>query len=150
MYQAKDAMTTDMVTVSPDSTIEEAMRLLIDERISGAPVVDQHGKLIGIISEYQLLEVVYDPELKAQHVSDFMTRNVITVDADALLASVANMFVLHRIRRLPVVQNGQLVGVVARRDLLKYIMESGAPIQNFFDELRSFTKPEPTVAATTV
>lgn len=149
MYQAKDAMTTDMVTVSPDSTIEDAMRLLIDERISGAPVVDQHGKLIGIISEYQLLEVVYDPELKAQHVSDFMTRNVITVDADALLASVANMFVLHRIRRLPVVQNGQLVGVVARRDLLKYIMESGAPIQNFFDELRSFTKPEPTVAATT-
>ncbi|MBI3466383.1 MAG: CBS domain-containing protein [Planctomycetes bacterium] len=143
MYQAKDAMTTDVVTISPDATIEEAMRLLINQRISGAPVVDRNGKLVGIISEYQLLEVVYDPELKAQHVSDFMTRNVITVDPEALLASVANMFVLHRIRRLPVVQSGRLIGVIARRDLLQYIIESGAPIQNFFDELRSFTKPEP-------
>jgi CBS domain-containing protein len=147
VYQAKDAMTTDVVTISPEATIEEAMRLLIDQRISGAPVVDRNGKLVGIISEYQLLEVVYDPELKAQHVSDFMTRNVITVDPEALLASVANMFVLHRIRRLPVVQDGRLIGVIARRDLLQYIIESGAPIQNFFDELRSFTKPESAVAA---
>lgn len=139
MYQVKDTMRTRVVSVRPDATVEEAIRTLLAHDVSGAPVLDDEGRLLGIISEFQLLEVVYDPNLKAAPVRDFMTKDVITVDETALLATVANMFIMHRIRRVPVVREGQVVGVVSRRDLLRYIVDTGAKIDNFFDELKGCT-----------
>lgn len=139
MYQVKDTMRTRVVSVRPDATVEEAIRTLLAHDVSGAPVLDEAGGLLGIISEFQLLEVVYDPNLKVAPVRDFMTKDVITVDETALLATVANLFIMHRIRRVPVVRDGQVVGVVSRRDLLRYIVETGAKIDNFFDELKGCT-----------
>jgi CBS domain-containing protein len=137
MYQAKDAMNTKVVSIRPEATIEEAIRLLLKHDVSGVPVVDAKGNLCGIISEFQLLEVVYDPNLKGAQVQGFMTRDVMTIDESTLLATVANLFIVHRIRRVPVVRNGRVVGIVSRRDLLRYIIETGSKIENFFDELKN-------------
>jgi CBS domain-containing protein len=137
MYQAKDTMNTAVISIRPEATIEEAIRLLLEHDISGVPVIDDKGRLCGIISEFQLLEVVYDPNLRGAQVQGFMTRDVLTIDESTLLASVANLFIVHRIRRVPVVRDGRVVGIVSRRDLLRYIVETGSKIQNFFDNLKS-------------
>ncbi len=139
MYQVKDTMRTPVISTRPDASIEEAIRLLLDNELSGLPVIDADGKLCGIISEYQLLEVVYDPDLKSAPVKEFMTKDVLTVDETALLATVANLFIMHRIRRVPVIREGRVVGIVSRRDLLRYIVETGSKIDNFFDELKGCT-----------
>ncbi len=139
MYQAKDTMNTKVISIRPEATIEEAILMLLKHDVSGLPVIDEKGQLCGIISEFQLLEVVYDPNLKAAQVQGFMTREVFTIDESTLLASVANLFIVHRIRRVPVVRDGKVVGIVSRRDLLRYIVETGSKIENFFDELKSCT-----------
>jgi CBS domain-containing protein len=79
MFKAQDAMTRKVITISPDATVEEVIRLLLDHQISGAPVVDADGRLVGIVSEFQLLEVTYDPKLRGRMVRDFMTKSPITV-----------------------------------------------------------------------
>ncbi|MEX0586727.1 MAG: CBS domain-containing protein [Pirellulales bacterium] len=131
-------MTTKLVTVLPEASVEEAIRILVKYQICGAPVVDGQGRLQGLISEFQLLEVAYDPHIKEAKVKDLMTHDVLTVGANALLTTVANLFVTHRIRRVPVVDNGRLIGLVSRRDVLRYMIETGKPIENFFNEMRSF------------
>jgi CBS domain-containing protein len=141
MYEARDAMTRDVIPVHPDDTIEQAIRSLVDNRISGAPVVNDAGELVGVISEYQLLEIAYDPNIKRSKVRDFMTKDLLTVNANALLTTVATLFVSHRIRRVPVLENGKLVGIISRRDILKYMIQTGKPIERFFNEMRSFVSP---------
>ena len=128
MFKAQDAMRGKVVTVTPDATVEETIHLLIDRNISGAPVVDGAGQLVGIISEYQLLEVTYDAALAGRHVRDFMTKDVISVRPDTPLGEVVTLFVVHRIRRLPVVQNGRMLGIISRRDVLRYLVQQDATL----------------------
>lgn len=122
MVTARDVMNTQVVGIPEDCTVEEAGRLLVRSGVSGVPVFDRDGALVGIISEYQLLELVYNPKLKSQPVSQFMTRQVITVAEDDPVDRLAGFFVLNRIRRLPVVKDGRVVGMITRRDLLKRIL----------------------------
>jgi CBS domain-containing protein len=136
MYQVKDVMKPRVISIRPETTIEEAIQTLLTNDVSGVPVIDSNGELRGIISEFQLLEVVYDPQLKSAPVSEFMTQDVLTVEETALLATVANLFIVHRIRRVPVMRNGRVVGIVSRRDLLRYIVQTGSKIDHFFDELK--------------
>lgn len=117
-------MIADLLAIRADATVEEAIRSLLDHRVSGAPVVDQQGCLVGIVSEFQLLEAIYRPEVKQEQVRDLMTKDVITVTEDAALSEVANLLLLHRIRRVPVVRAGRLVGIVTRRDLLRCTLEA--------------------------
>ena len=138
MYQAADVMSKKVITVSPSATVEDTIRMLVDNGISGAPVVDADGELVGIITEFQLLEVAYDPEFMAALVEDFMTRNVLTVDESDLLSDVASQMIAHRIRRLPVVRNNKVVGIVARRDVIGYMLAKGESIHQLFDDIRTF------------
>jgi CBS domain-containing protein len=123
MLSAKQVMKHNVVSVSPDATVEETIRLLRQLDISGAPVVDGDGMLVGIISDFALLGVVYDPKLRTAPVAELMTRDVLTVDEDTRLNEIADLFIGHRIRRVPVVRDGRLVGVVSRPDLLKHVLE---------------------------
>src|SRR5207237_4669645 len=88
MFKAKDAMRAEVVTIFPSATLEDAIRLLLNHKISGAPVVDQDGTLVGIISEHRLLQVIRDPALRERRISGFMTKSVIDVGPDTLLAEV--------------------------------------------------------------
>jgi CBS domain-containing protein len=141
MYQVSNAMTREFVSVAPHTSVSEAIDLLLDHDISGMPVVDAGGKLVGLITQFQLLEVLYDPDLRNSCVQDFMSRELITINESDLLSLAANLLILHRIRRLPVLNNGQLVGIVSRGDLLRYFRQSGDSIQAWFDRLREWNEP---------
>lgn len=131
-------MSVDVHTISADVTVEEATRQLVDSQFSGMPVVDEAGQLVGIISEYQMLETLYSSHFRAMTVRDVMTRDVITVSPDTILSDATSLMMSHRIRRLPVVAEGKVVGIVARRDLLRYTIEAGDDLWNFLDEIKEF------------
>lgn len=138
MYQASDVMTTDVTTIGPEATVDEAIHVLLENQISGLPVIDARGMLVGMISEFQLLETVFDPQIRSEPVRGFMTKDVIAVDSGALLADVASLFIMHRIRRVPVLRDGRLIGLITRRDLLRYVAKAGDQIDAFLNEVRRY------------
>ncbi len=128
MLTAGAIMTPNLVTVGPESSIEEAIETLLSKEISGLPVVDETGRLVGVITEFALLAVAYDQRVKNHTVSQHMTRDVITVDVNDPLSRVADVCIVHRVRRVPVMQNGRLVGLIARRDVLRALADKGAAV----------------------
>lgn len=118
----KDYMASGLVTLTPEMGVMEAVQKLLDYRISGAPVLDEEGNMIGMLSEKDCMKVVlnaaYHEELGGV-VSDFMVKDVITVDADIGIVEVAEMFIKSSFRRYPVLSDGKLVGQISRRDVLK-------------------------------
>ncbi len=117
-------MNENVVAIRDNATVEEAIHSLLEHHVSGAPIVDAQGCLVGIISEFQLLEAIYRPEVKQEQVRDLMTKDVITVAEDATLSEVANMLLLHRIRLVPVVRDAEVTGVITRGDLLRYTVDT--------------------------
>lgn len=141
---AAQVMTRQPVTVGPAMSVREVAKVLLQHRISAVPVVDAAGALLGIVSEGDLVrrgEVVRDdrqswwletlaegesmsPELLAyiragdRSVGDLMTREVVTVEEETPLAEVARLLEQHRIKRVPVLRQGRLVGIVSRADLV--------------------------------
>lgn len=122
--KARDYMSTDLITFGPDTDIHRAIRTLLEKRISGAPVVDEPDRLVGILSTKDCLRVAFSASYHRElggTVSDYMSRDVKTVDADADIVEVAEMFVKGPYRRFPVTDNGRMIGLLARRDILKAI-----------------------------
>ncbi|EJC83217.1 putative signal-transduction protein containing cAMP-binding and CBS domains [Rhizobium leguminosarum bv. trifolii WSM2297] len=139
----KDVMTTTIVTVSPDNSVRQAAKLMADRQVSGIPVVDDDGRLIGLISEGDLIrrtelssgafllkaEMGLGPDERANafvkrcawRVGDVMTPNPVTIFEDAPLSRVAGLMQEHGIKRIPVLRAGKLVGIVSRADLLQVI-----------------------------
>jgi CBS domain-containing protein len=128
MLTAGAIMTPELVTLGPNASIEEAIETLLSKEISGLPVVDESGRLVGVITEFALLAVAYDQRVKNHTVSQHMTRDVITVDVNDPLSRVADVCIVHRVRRVPVMQNGRLVGLIARRDVLRSLASKGAAL----------------------
>ena len=117
-----DYMAKDLVTVHPDTNIYEAIVLLLKHQISGMPVVDEAGKLVGLLSEADCMETFVDAqyhELPNAHVKDLMSTELQTVDPQKDILQVAKTFLNHRLRRLPVLEGGRLVGQISRRDVLR-------------------------------
>ena len=114
-------MATELVTFRPDTHIREAIRTLLDNRISGAPVVDSDDNLIGILSRKDCLKIAF---VAGYHddwdgrVRDFMVTDVKTMSADTDLVSAAKIFLDSHFRRYPVMRDGRLVGQVSRHDIL--------------------------------
>lgn len=140
--RARDIMTVNVATVSPEMPVAEIARLLLSRHISGVPVVDAGGRLLGIISEGDLM---FRAETGTEHhrswwrgllttaqeaaveyvrehgtrAGDVMTRDLITVGEDTPAADIAELFAERRIKRVPVLRDGRLVGIVSRADLLR-------------------------------
>ncbi len=119
MLAAGEIMSTNLQTVRPNTSIQEAIEILIQQRVSGLPVTDDQNRLVGMITEFALLAVAYDRSVSRQTVGQHMTRDVITVNADDPASRVADLCIVHRVRRVPVMREGRLVGVIARRDVLR-------------------------------
>lgn len=119
---ARDFMVTDVITVSPATDVIDAVRLLLKHHISGAPVVDSKGKYLGVFSEkcsmHVLLDAAYE-QLPVHDVRSFMDVEAQTIALETHLLSIAQVFLLTPYRRLPVIENGKLVGLVTRRDVMK-------------------------------
>ena len=124
MLTARDIMTDRIVTIGPDAFLQEAIEVIISMRVSGLPVVDSDGRLIGIITEFALLTTAYDATTACETVGQHMTADVLTVNADDPIRKVADQFIVHRVRRVPVLDKGRIVGLITRRDVLKAVFES--------------------------
>jgi len=122
MDMVKDYMSANLVTLSPSTPILEAARQLVEQRISGAPVLDQQGNLVGLLSEKDCMRIAlhagYHSEA-AGTVAEYMRKDVKTVDAERNIVDVAMMFIEDDYRRYPVMKDGRLVGQISRRDVLK-------------------------------
>jgi CBS domain-containing protein len=130
---ACDMMVTKLITLSPDMGLRDAARLLLKNRISGAPVVNAAGELIGIFSEKDLMQALIDAvydELPSSEVSAYMSRKVYTVDAQADILAIAQIFRTKDYRRLPVVQEGKLVGQISRRDVMAAVVKLLEPAED--------------------
>jgi CBS domain-containing protein len=117
-------MTTPALAICPEATLAEAVGILTDHHLGGAPVAAADGKLAGVISELALIDVVFDADARQAPVSRYMTRDVQVVRPDDSLATAAKLFALYSFRRLPVVEDGKLVGVVSRRDLMNFALRT--------------------------
>lgn len=120
-------MTANPVTLSPDADIVDAVHALVRHRISGAPVVDRFGELVGMVSEKDCIEALLHAAYHQQRggqVAAYMKREVHTVDVDANIADIARQFVEQPYRRYPVISEGRLVGQVSRRDVLRMLTTS--------------------------
>ncbi len=123
-YTIKDVMATKLITFSPETLIGSAIQSFLENKISGAPVVDDKGKLVGMLSEkdclWTLLESSYYNNLSG-YVKDYMSTELTTINLYDSLSEVAQKFLDLRFRRFPVLQNGKLVGQISRRDVLKAV-----------------------------
>src|SRR5271166_5627138 len=149
--RARDVMVKAVVTASPETTVEELARLMINLRISGVPVMDKDGRLVGIVTEGDLLRRVetgterYRPRRSepfssnsrlaaeyikshAKRVADIMTREVFSIEELATLGEIADLLETKQIKRVPVVHEGKIVGIVSRADLLKVLASGAAEI----------------------
>jgi CBS domain-containing protein len=162
--RAMDVMTTDVITVAPDMTVQGLATLLAERGISGAPVVDKDGRLVGIISEGDLLhraeigtarrhrvrrrswwldhfasELARDyVKSHARTIKEIMTRDVVTVAEDTDLAEVASLLEEKRVKRVPVMRDGKLVGIISRANIVRALGSTkGAPAREAEGDDRS-------------
>jgi len=118
----KDYMAKTLVTFKPDTDVLDAIHVLVNKRIAGAPVVDDAGNLLGMISEFDCMKVALDAGYHGNWggpVREFMSEGAKTVDADMSIIDLAQEFVTSRYRRFPVMQGTRLVGQISRRDVLR-------------------------------
>ncbi len=148
--RAIDVMTTSVVFAHPHMTVREAAQILVEKNVSGMPVVDDKGELLGMITEGDLLHraeigtgagkrawwlefLASTRELASEYVrehshrvSDLMTKDVVVVDEDTPVADIAELLERHRIKRVPVVKNGRVTGLVSRANLIRALASIGA------------------------
>jgi CBS domain-containing protein len=163
--KAKDVMTRGVVTIDAQRAVGDVARILLDKRISAVPVVDDAGRLIGIVSEGDLLRrVETDTQRRrsgwhalltsdrnlaseyakthARRAADVMTRDVVTVSEDTPLGEIADLFEDHNIKRVPVTRDGVVLGIVSRADLLRALVaaESAAAPADAGDDAAILTQ----------
>lgn len=121
-------MTRDLITFTPNVDIHKAIKDIIKHRISGAPVVDGNGRLIGMLSESDCIKTIVDSPYNNLPggngtVGDFMSSNVVTVSPDKTIVSLAYEFTSTPYRRFPVVEKDRLIGQISRSDVLRAILK---------------------------
>ncbi|MFI3156648.1 MAG: CBS domain-containing protein [Methylococcaceae bacterium] len=123
-----DYMSKRLVTLAKDTDVVDAVKKLLDHKITSAPVVDQRGHLLGMFSEKDVmnvvLETVYNQSMSGE-VGDYMTREVISVDGDSSIVDLAEKFQQTSVRSFPVFQDNDLVGIVSRTDVLRALASNG-------------------------
>lgn len=121
-----DFMSTDLLVLAPECDVQEAVRALVARDVSGAPVVDAQGVLVGILAEKDCFRAAFTASYHhepAGPVSAFMSPRVETVDADMDVVEAIELFLRGPYRRFPVVRGGRLVGVLTRRDALRAVAD---------------------------
>ena len=120
----KDHMTKNPVTLAPDMEIRKAIHLLIEKDVSGAPVLDTHGRLVGVLTERDCIRVAMQAAYHGEPaglVKDYMSENPQWIGPEQSVLTVADLFINGRFHRYPVVDNGRLVGVISRRDVMQAV-----------------------------
>ena len=126
--KVSDYMTRDLITFTPNQTIESVMSAIIKHRISGGPVVNEKNELIGVISEGDCIKQIsesryYNMPMQDKTIEKHMAINVETIDGNMNIFDAANKFLNAKRRRFPIVENGKLVGQISQKDVLKAAMQ---------------------------
>lgn len=125
-FKVRDYMAVDVITFAPTDGVMDAMSILLKHGISGAPVVAEDGRLVGILSEVDLMDVVVQDSYYNENAgiaAEFMQAAVEHVDPDMDILKLAQRFVRNHRRRYPVLQGDELVGQISRRDVLRAAMQ---------------------------
>ena len=120
----KDHMTKNPLTLPPDMEIQQATHLLIDKDVSGAPVLDKHGRLVGVLTERDCMQVAMQASYHGEPgglVEDYMSVNPQWIGPEQSVLTVADLFIKGNFKRYPVVDNGRVVGVISRRDVMRAV-----------------------------
>lgn len=128
---AKDVMICGLLTVRTSTPVYEAMEILSSWNITGLPVVDDFLNLLGIISEKDVLKLLYNPKAKPGMVKDYMTTNVVSFEQSAPLFEICDCLIENNFRRVTILDGGKLVGIISRTDIMAYIMKNRS---RFFSE----------------
>jgi CBS domain-containing protein len=120
----RQVMNPKVVALRPDSTLTEAVHFLTQNHIGGSPVVNDEGELVGMISELGLIDVVFEDSVQNAPVAKYMTTQLQIVHPNEPLMRAAQLFALYAFRRLPVVEDGKLIGIITRRDLMNYSLRT--------------------------
>ena len=125
---ARDIMTRNVYTTSAEASVQEVAQLLSRKNISGVPVIDKDGKMIGIVTEADIIGKVDREGLRA---ADIMSPEIIAVDEETRVGEIAMHLTEHRIKRVPVVQHGKLVGIVCRADIVHAVAQGHLIIRHW-------------------
>jgi predicted transcriptional regulator len=117
---AREMMTHKVYTVSPEATVQEVAQQLSRQKISGAPVIDHEGTIIGIITQADIIGKVDREGLRAK---DIMSTEVISVDEETLVGEIAKLMSKCKIKRVPVMCNGKMVGIISRGDIVEAVAQ---------------------------
>lgn len=127
MVKAKDIMQTNLITINKEANIAEVINILAKNKITGLPVTDENMKMLGIISEKDVLTMAYHTIMETENVSskdkkvaDLMVADVVSFRPDDNLADICQCFINNPFRRVPIVDNGLLVGLISRKDIIAY------------------------------
>lgn len=121
----REHMATNLVTFTPNMGVFEAIRELLKHKITGAPVLDEHGQLVGSFSETDCLHVVLDAAYHEQmggKVGEYMNTDIETVGPDTSIIEVAERFQKSKLRHFPVIEDGRLIGLISRVDVLRALV----------------------------
>ncbi len=120
MVTAKEIMSKSVLTVDKDMTLNEVIKMLVRERVTGLPVIDDEMCLLGMVTEKDILKMLYNKE-KSKTVQELMTRDVVKFDEEDDLINIFKCLVNNSFRRVPVMSKGRLVGIISRRDIIKFL-----------------------------
>lgn len=123
---ARDIMTGKVYTIRPEASAQEAAQLLDKHRISGLPVVDEGNDIIGIVTEADIISKV---DREGLRVSEIMSTEIISVNEETPVSEIALLLAERKIKRVPVVQDGKLVGIVSRADIVHAVAQGNLIIR---------------------
>jgi len=116
-------MTTNVISVKRQTAIYDAIKILSESDITGMPVVNDDMSIAGVISEKDVLKLLYDVETRTGRVEDFMTKGVVSFNIDDSLIDITECLMKNSFRRVPITAEGKLVGIISRRDIIEYILK---------------------------
>ena len=123
MNEIESIMTIQVITVGRQTPIYNAIEILLENDITGLPVVDDDMKLVGIITEKDILKLLSTLENDSAIVEDFMTKEVMSFDQEEDLIAICECLIRNHFRRIPIVSKRKLTGIISRKDIIKYILE---------------------------
>ena len=122
MIRAKNVMSRKITTVTEGVHIKHVMRLLAEKKITGVPVVSEDMHLLGIITEKDILKaLLYGKDVKSKTAGELMTSHLITFEEDEDLMTIFRTLVEGNFRRVPILSDGKLTGIISRRDIINYL-----------------------------
>ena len=125
-YSIKEFMAKQLITFQSDTPIETAMESFLENKISGAPVLDNQGNLVGVLSENDCMKTLFESSYYNNlggFVKEYMSTDLKTINIHDTLSNVADEFIKSRFRRFPVMEGNKLVGQISRRDILRAIVK---------------------------